>query len=201
MSLKHKIEAAFESAGSVMTPQGLLHLGNRAAVDQALSRLTREGVLSRIERGVYVARRTSSFGSRLPSVHEVVEQLKLVTGETIVPHGSAEANKLGFTTQVPVRQVYLTSGSSRSLRIGKQQVELKHAHPWELMPGRIGASIRALSTLNRRELSVYARAAVEKLSAQEQRELWERRMQLPQALWEELLPWAVPETLRSGWTA
>lgn len=193
MSLKHQIEAAFESAGSVMTPQGLLHLGNRAAVDQALSRLTREGVLSRIERGVYVARRASSFGSRLPSVHEVIEQLKLVTGETIVPHGSAEANKLGFTTQLPVRQVYLTSGSSRKLRIGEQQVELKHAQPWELMPGNAGALVRALSTLNRPELATYAQTAIGKLSTQEHHELWQRRMQLPQTLWETLLPWAVPE--------
>jgi hypothetical protein len=31
-------------------------------------------------------------------------------GETIEIHGAAAANKLGLTTQVPVREVHLTSG-------------------------------------------------------------------------------------------
>lgn len=39
------------------------------------------------------------------------------------------ANHLGLTTHVPVRQVYLTSGASRELRLGKQVTlfPLRHA--------------------------------------------------------------------------
>jgi len=36
-------------------------------------------------------------------------------GETIAPHGAAAANRLGLTTQVPMRTTYLTSGRSRPL--------------------------------------------------------------------------------------
>jgi hypothetical protein len=53
-------------------------------------------------------------------------------GETIVSNGAAAANALGLTTQVPVRSVYLTSGRSRKMHLGKQVVELRHAPRWQL---------------------------------------------------------------------
>jgi hypothetical protein len=46
--------------------KSLLHLGNRAAVDQALSRLTERGQLIRAGRGVYLRPITSRFGTRAP---------------------------------------------------------------------------------------------------------------------------------------
>ena len=42
----------------------LLHLGHRAAIDQALSRLARSGELMRICRGVYMRPLRTRFGSR-----------------------------------------------------------------------------------------------------------------------------------------
>ncbi len=42
--------------GVPVLAKGLLHLGNRAAVDQALSRLVRRGALLRAGRGVYACR-------------------------------------------------------------------------------------------------------------------------------------------------
>ncbi|WP_164834226.1 DUF6088 family protein, partial [Sinorhizobium meliloti] len=40
--------------GSPLSAKSLLHLGNRAAVDQALSRLTERGELIRAGRGIYM---------------------------------------------------------------------------------------------------------------------------------------------------
>ena len=40
--------------GAPVAAKGLLHLGNRAAVDQALSRLAERGQLIRAGRGVYL---------------------------------------------------------------------------------------------------------------------------------------------------
>ncbi|MBX9639874.1 MAG: hypothetical protein K2X97_09145 [Mycobacteriaceae bacterium] len=70
-------------------------------------------------------------------------------GESIVPTGAAAANELGLTTQVPVREVYLTSGPTRKLTVGQQKIELRHAPPWQLVhQGRpAGTAIRALASL------------------------------------------------------
>ena len=105
----------------------LLHLGNRAAVDQALSRLARSGDLLRVCQGVYMRPVETRFGPAAPSVSKAVGALADLWGETIVPCGGAAAHVLGLTAQMPVRSVYLTSGPSRRLQFGSLAVELRHA--------------------------------------------------------------------------
>ncbi|WP_029010612.1 DUF6088 family protein [Azospirillum halopraeferens] len=135
--------------GTPVSAKSLLHLGNRAAVDQALSRLATRGKLIRAGRGVYLLPVTSRFGTRAPSVEQAVEALAAQRGEVIVSSGAAAANSFGLTTQVPVRTVYLTSGRTRKISIGKQIVELRHAPRWQLtMPHRpAGQAVRALAWL------------------------------------------------------
>lgn len=135
--------------GTPMSAKSLLHLGNRAAVDQALSRLTERGRLIRAGRGVYLRPITSRFGARTPSVEQAVEALATQRGEVIVSNGAAAANALGLTTQVPVRSVYLTSGRSRTMNLGKQVVELQHAPRWQLVLANrpAGEAVRALAWL------------------------------------------------------
>jgi hypothetical protein len=135
--------------GAAVFAKGLLHLGNRAAVDQALSRLTGRGQLIRAGRGVYLRPIASRFGPRAPSVEQAVEALATQKGEIIVSNGAAAANALGLTTQVPVRPVYLTSGRSRKMHLGKQVVELRHAPRWQLALAHrpAGEAVRALAWL------------------------------------------------------
>ncbi|HBO2075801.1 TPA: type IV toxin-antitoxin system AbiEi family antitoxin domain-containing protein [Pseudomonas aeruginosa] len=135
--------------GAPLAAKSLLHLGSRAGVDQALSRLAERGQLIRAGRGVYLRPIKSRFGARAPSVEQAVEALAVQRGEVIVPNGAAAANALGLTTQVPVRSVYLTSGRSRTMTLGKQLVELRHAPRWQLaLADRpSGQAVRALAWL------------------------------------------------------
>jgi hypothetical protein len=135
--------------GGAIAAKGLLHLGNRAAVDQALSRLVERGQLLRAGRGVYLLPVTSRFGTRAPSVQTAVEALAAQRGEIIVSSGAAAANMLGLTTQVPIRSVYLTSGRTRKMSLGKQVVELRHAPRWQLALAQrpAGEAVRALAWL------------------------------------------------------
>ena len=133
-------EAAVIRAGD------LLHLGSRAAVNRALARLVKRDRLLRVYRGLYVRVFRSKFGKRLPPVHEVVRNITRITGETIAPHAGAVANGLGLTTQVPLREVYITTGRSRMLRFHALKVEMIHAPGWQfsLAPRRAGDALRAL---------------------------------------------------------
>lgn len=135
--------------GTPVAAKSLLHLGNRAAVDQALSRLAERGQLLRAGRGVYLLPVRSRFGTRAPSVEQAVEALAAQRGEVIVSSGAAAANSLGLTTQVPVRSVYLTSGRTRKMNLGKQIVELRHAPRWQLAMAHrpAGQAVRALAWL------------------------------------------------------
>jgi len=140
-------EAAKLPEGTPITAKMWLQLGNRAALDQALSRLVRRGKLLRAGRGVYVAPVASRFGSRAPAAQKVVEELSMRRGETIVPSGANAANALGLTTQVPTRTVYLTSGRSRKITLGKQIIHLQHAPAWQLTLAKepAGEIVRALA--------------------------------------------------------
>lgn len=135
--------------GAPVSAKSLLHLGNRTALDQALSRLAERRQLIRAGRGVYLRPIASRFGTRTPSVEQVIDALATQKGEIIVSNGAAAANVLGLTTQVPVRSVYLTSGRSRKMHLGKQVVELRHAPRWQLaLANRLaGDAVRALAWL------------------------------------------------------
>lgn len=133
--------------GSVLSPKEFLHLGSRPAVDQAFSRLAKAGKLLRVARGAYAAPVSSRFGSRAPAPEKVVKAFASRHGEIVVPHGASAANALGLTQQVPIREVYLTSGRTRKLRLGRSEVLVKHAPRWMLALGArpAGAAVRALA--------------------------------------------------------
>jgi hypothetical protein len=133
--------------GGILAPKEFLHLGSRAAVDQAFSRLVKAGKLLRVARGAYVAPVSGKFGVRAPAPEKVVTSLAIQSGEVVAPHGASAANALGLTQQVPVREVYLTSGRTRKLKLGRSEVLIKHAPRWMLaLGGRpAGSAVRALA--------------------------------------------------------
>lgn len=133
--------------GHVLSPKEFLHMGNRAAVDQALSRLSRDGCLIRVDRGAYVAPVQGRAGCRTPSPEKVVESLAVLLGEVIVPDGAASAIALGFGARGRVALGYVTSGRSRTLRLGEAEVTLQHAPAWMLTLGNApaGAAVRAMA--------------------------------------------------------
>ena len=135
--------------GSMMSAKDFLNLGSSAAINNTLSRLAHDGRLLRVSRGAYVRLHQGRFGVRPPSTESVLQSIEARRGETVVAHGAAEANALGLTTQVPIREVFFTSGPSRTLHLGSRCVELKHGSRWQLLLGTrpAGQVIRALSWL------------------------------------------------------
>jgi hypothetical protein len=167
--------------GMPLMAKALLHLGSRAAVDQALSRLTRQGKLLRSDRGLYVRPTESRFGIRSPAPEKVVSELAKLRGETVTSHGAAAANRLGLTTQIPMRAIYLTSGRTRHLKLGAQTIELQHAPSWQLTnAGRpSGDVLRALAWAGRPQVHAVLGRLKEKLSEEVRAELIASRGALP----------------------
>lgn len=169
------------SEGGVLSPKVFLHLGGRAAVDQALSRLTKEGKLLRVSRGTYVAPVSSRFGTRAPAPEKVVEALAAQSGDVVTPHGASAANALGLTQQVPIREVYLTSGRTRRLKLGRSEVMVKHVPRWMLAlgTGPAGAAVRALAWMGPTHVSESLATLHRTLPASEWRALASARAALP----------------------
>jgi hypothetical protein len=91
------------------------------AVAQALSRLTKEGVIERLSKGVYFRGRSTVFGSSKPNP-SVVQKLAS-RHSTVFPSGVAAANMLGFSTQAARRGEIATSALSLPRKlVGKDTI-------------------------------------------------------------------------------
>ncbi len=80
------------------------------AVAQALSRLTRQGRLERLSKGVYYSSRNTAFGKSRPNPATI--QKLASRRQTVFPSGIAAANLLGFTTQTAKKNEVATSALS-----------------------------------------------------------------------------------------
>jgi hypothetical protein len=91
------------------------------AVAQALSRLTRKGVVERLSKGVYYRPRETVFGKSRPN--PATMQKLASKSKTVFPAGIAAANLLGFTTQTARRRELSTSALSLPRKlVGKETV-------------------------------------------------------------------------------
>ena len=167
--------------GGLLSPKDFLHLGSRAAVDQTLSRLARDGKLLRLGRGAYAVPVQGRFGVRPPTSASVVQAIESASGETVVASGAAEANALGLTTQVPTREVYLTSGPSRRLTLGNRAIELRHGNRWQMLLGKrpAGQAIRALIWRGPEQTPLALEGIKRQLPTQEWKALVQARAGLP----------------------
>jgi hypothetical protein len=173
-------EAKTLPEGALISAKEFLHLGNRAAVDQALKRLKERKELMPLFRGVYVRPVKTRFGTRAPAAEKVIERFAATRAETVVAHGAAAANSLGLTTQVPTKLVYLTSGKSRRLKLGAQIVEMKRAPQWMLLPAqRAGEAVRALDWIGERRAAEALTVLKQKLPQETVDELIALRPALP----------------------
>jgi predicted transcriptional regulator of viral defense system len=150
--------------GSVFTPRAFAHLGTRASIDQALSRLQRNGQIRRLAQGVYEFPKIHpQIGVLSPSPEAVAKAMAERTGSRITVSGAKAANLLGLSTQVPMQNVFWTEGPSRTIRIGNQSVTLKHVAPSKMIGAgtEAGIVIQAVRSLGRKgvpETTVHALA-------------------------------------------
>ena len=98
-------------------------------VTKLLAQFEKEELITRIAKGVYVKAKKTRFGVVYPSAFELVTEIAKRDKAKIFPTGDTAANRLGFSTQVPMNASFLTSGSSRRLKLGNRTVTLTHGSP------------------------------------------------------------------------
>ena len=139
--------------GSPVPTRDFLDLGTRGAVDQALSRLVREGAIRRVRRGLYELPRMGKLLDRpvVPSPDELVRAWARNHGLRVVPSGAQAANLLGISTQVPAKIVYYTNGRTQTLKLGPYTVRLLNRGPKTMdVGGRVAPLVfQALRHLGR----------------------------------------------------
>ena len=83
-------------------------------------------MIIRLSAGSYLYPKISKLiGVVYPSVEDVVKQIAKREKSRIVPTGLYALNKIGLSTQVPMRFVFLTDGAARELKIAGVNVKFQ----------------------------------------------------------------------------
>lgn len=145
--------------GSPFPIEKFYALGSVTSVQKAMSRLTQQGVLIRVAKGIYARPKPLT---NLPSIkmtakaEDVAMAWAKANRHKLAPQGLEAAYRLGLQTQAPVKTVYWSSGPSREFRIGNQSVIVIHTTStklrWVSQP--VGVFYRALLILSAEHTSV-----------------------------------------------
>ena len=150
-SLKIRING--RRRGSACTPTAFIYLGGRAAVDKALSRLAAKGTIRRLARGLYEYPQTHpELGLLSPDIDKVAKALAGKDRIRLQPAGAYATNLLGLSEQVPAKVVFLTDGPSRIVKIGRQEIQLRHTTTRNMATaGRLSGTLAQVIALFRQE--------------------------------------------------
>jgi hypothetical protein len=158
--------------GFVFVPVDFLKFGSREAVDVALHRLVKKGIVRRLARGVYdFPKEHPVLGPLMPTAEVIAKALAGRDHTRIQPAGAYAANRLGLTEQVPAKAVFLTDGPSRTVTVGPMTIQLRQTTARNMAAaGRLsGLLIQAFRELGKEHITAQRIAQLKKTIPLEKR--------------------------------
>lgn len=137
-TIENKILARLKGGGRgrIFFPADFSGLGEPRSVLKALERMTNEGKIVRVSKGIYCYPKIDhrlGLGIIYPSIDEIAHAVARRDQARIVPTGAQALNLLGLSEQVPMNVVYLTDGSARKLKLyGERGITFQHTAPKNL---------------------------------------------------------------------
>ncbi len=141
--------------GSILFVEDFLDFGNSESIKKALFRLKEKGLLIRVAHGIYLyPKKDKDLGVLYPSVEEIAIAIAKRDKARIIPTGIQALNKLGLSTQISLKVVFLTDGAARSIKIGKRTITFKKTSPKSLLAkGEMsGLAIQALKSIGQNKI-------------------------------------------------
>jgi predicted transcriptional regulator of viral defense system len=141
--------------GTVLFVDDFLDYGNPESVKKALLRLKEKNILVRLAHGIYLFPKIDKeLGVLFPSTEDIAKAIARRDKARIVLTGVQALNKLGLSSQVPMKIVYLTDGAARTVKVGKRTIRFKKTSPKNLLTqGEISSLvIQALKTIGQKNI-------------------------------------------------
>ncbi len=159
--------------GRVLFIDDFENYGNPESVKKAMLRLCNKGVLYRLGHGIYCYPKIDNRAGIIPpNTDEIAQAIARKNKVKLAVPGVVALNLLGLSTQVPMRVVYLTDGSSRTVKIGKRIIVFKRTSPKNLLAkGELsGMLIQALKVLGKDSIDEDIKKRIREILLNERRE-------------------------------
>lgn len=128
-TVKSQIQTRLKSssANKVWSPTDFIDLGSRDAVDKTLQRLTVQGNLQRVNRGLYTLPRINALTKKaaVPDYQQVINAISRREQVRILVDGLTAANTVGLTNAVSGKIIVHTDGRLRPVQIGNLTIQFK----------------------------------------------------------------------------
>jgi len=130
--LKNKIKTLGDD--EVFIANDFLEIAEYETVRKALNRLTNEGKIQKVMRGVYYCPRYSEFlhEYEAPSPHRTAMAIARKFNWNIAPSGSTALNLLGLSTQVSAKWSYISDGIYNEYKLGEITIIFKRRNNREI---------------------------------------------------------------------
>lgn len=159
--------------GFVLFVNDFLDYGNPESVKKALLRLKEKENLVRLAHGIYLYPKVDKeLGILFPTTEEIAKAIARRDKARIILTGVHALNKLGLSTQVPMKVVYLTDGAARTVTVGKRTIAFKKTSPKNLLiTGELsGLAIQALKTIGQNNIDDKILEKIKNILRQEKKE-------------------------------
>ncbi|SDF57995.1 MULTISPECIES: DUF6088 family protein [Flavobacteriaceae] len=168
VSIENKVKKAISNykTGKIFFPSDFSKIGTSTAIRQALNRLEDIKFLLRLAHGIYLyPKKHPVFGILYPSIEEIAIAIAKRDKARIIPTGIHALNKLGLSTQVPMNIIYLTDGSSRSIKVNNGSIKFKKASPklLSVKSDRIILIIQALKELGQENITLRVKERIKQI--------------------------------------
>jgi hypothetical protein len=140
--------------GGAFTTRDCLNYGRRAAVDQAISRSVKKGLIRLLARGVFVK---DPYHEHKFTLIEIAMLKAKSFGHRITKHASTIASELGLKAEASRECIFASDGRTSKFRVGDKLIYLKEACPrkMKLHETKTERTLRALWGMGRREVNPY----------------------------------------------
>lgn len=176
--------------GVIFFTNSFMAYGNAKAVSKALQRLVKAGEIDRVAAGIYVRPVMDTvIGKVSTSIEDIAKAIARRDRARIVTTGIYALNRLGLSTQVPLKVVFLTDGAARKIKIGNTNITFKKTAPKNVAAvGEISRlAIQALRSIGKEKVTADEIKKIQKVLGKEKKSKLEHDIRLAPAWIREIM--------------
>jgi hypothetical protein len=141
--------------GTLFFGDNFSSFGSAETVRRTLNRLVEAGEIDRVSPGIFVRPQTDKIiGKITPKIEDIADAIARRDKAKIIPTGAYALNRLGLSTQVPMKIIYLTDGSARNIKVGNYTISFIRTLPKNVAAiGKISRlAIQALKSIGKENI-------------------------------------------------
>ena len=180
--------------GALFFGDNFSSFGSAETVRRTLNRLVDAGEIDRVSPGIFVRPQIDKiFGKITPKIEDIANAIARRDKAKIIPTGVYALNRLGISTQVPMKIVFLTDGSARKIKVGNYTISFIRTSPKNVAAiGKISRlAIQALKSIGKENINQKEIEQIQTVLLKEKKSFLEHDLRIAPAWIKEIIRYSL----------